>query len=400
MLEADIVKTDGERIYCVNNEYDYTNKYTNTTPVMNIVAVEDGIFTETYQLDLSVDFTQEGDGWQMNTAVEDMYLYDDMLAVIGMASAYRDSYTTYGERYKGDFFWEEESSCFVSFYTTDTEPQLIGIYWQDGGYSDVRIAPDGYMYLVTTYSSAEFSRIENSSDISAYIPKCGIDTAECIEPDDILLPTDYVDNCGRMSYTVIGSIDLTVPKDFSPCDTKALAGYTGNLYSSADNIYTTAGWENTDITRISVSGGSIVPEASGTVEGWVKDQFSMSEYNGYFRIATTVDKWTDNGNFMTDMLEIDVESEHISDNRVYVLDMDMNTVGSVGGFGENETVKSVNFSGNMGYVVTYEQTDPLFAIDLSDPAEPFITDEFKILGYSTYMQQWADGQLLGFKCRR
>ena len=151
-----------------------------------------------------------------------------------------------------------------------------------------------------------------------------------------------------------------------------------------------------DITRISVSGGSITPVASGTVEGYVKDQFSMSEYDGYFRIATTINKWTDNSNFFTDMLGIATDSEHIQDNRVYVLDMDLNEVGCVSGFGENETIKSVNFSGNMGYVVTYEQTDPLFAIDLSNPAEPFITDEFKILGYSTYMQNWTDGLLLGF----
>ena len=47
----------------------------------------------------------------------------------------------------------------------------------------------------------------------------------------------------------------------------------------------------------------------------------------------------------------------------------------------------------MAYVVTYEQTDPLFAIDLSDPASPTILDEFKILGFSTYMQKWTDGKL-------
>ena len=136
-----------------------------------------------------------------------------------------------------------------------------------------------------------------------------------------------------------------------------MVSFSGEIYSSADNIYTTVGWTDTDITRISVSGGNIIPAASGTVEGYVKDQFSMSEYNGCFRIATTVNKWTDNSNFFTDIFDIPTESEHIANNRVYVLDMELNQVGYVGGFGENETIKSVNFSGNMGYVVTYEQTD-------------------------------------------
>ena len=74
----------------------------------------------------------------------------------------------------------------------------------------------------------------------------------------------------------------------------------------------------------------------------------------------------------------------------------MNIVGESEAFGQGESIKSASFSGDISYVVTYEQTAPLFAIDLSEPTAPAIMDEFKILGYSTYMQQWNDGQLLGF----
>lgn len=399
VLEADVVKTDGERIYYLNNNINENSENYERYAVMNIAAVNNGEFTSTYQLDLSVDFDLDGDGWVIDTYISDMYLYNDMIAVIGTCSAYRDSYSVGlvdDEFDYDDYFCDSDETCFVSFYTQDDEPQLIGTYRQDGSYSDVRIAPDGYMYLVTDYRTESFEAIENCEDIDGYIPKCGVGERSCIAPYDILLPGDTLDNSSVLSYTVIGSIDLTSSGEFSSCDTKALAGYTGNLYSSADNLYTAVGWDNTDITRISIGGGQIVPEASGTVEGYVKDQFSMSEYNGYFRVASTVNKWVDKGNFITEAFGIDTETEHIQDNRVYVLDMDMNIVGSVEGFGENETIKSVSFSGNMGYVVTYEQTDPLFAIDLSEPTSPFITDEFKILGYSAYMQQWDDGLLLGF----
>ncbi|MDE6519830.1 MAG: beta-propeller domain-containing protein [Ruminococcus sp.] len=411
VLEADIVKTDGKKIYYLTNKtiyggYNDDGVYVNYTknsnvPVINIASVDKGNFTDSIQISVAPETYLE-DGWESIISVNDMYLYNDMIAVIGNVNSSCQIFD-YDEKYYDDewkswytpYHYEDDNKCFVSFYTKDAE--LIGTYWQDGDYSDVRISPDGYMYLTSTYYSCSFSEIEDADDIERYIPKCGVDDdVECMPAGDILLPKKKLDNSMNLSYTIIGSIDLTVSEQFTPVDSKALADYTGNLYSSADNIYVTFGYEDTNITRISVSGGNIVPMASGKVEGSVKDQFSMSEYDGYFRIATTVSKWVNHGNFITDALGVPTESEFIRDNRVYVLDMDLNTIGLVSGFGENETIKSVNFSGNMGYVVTYRQTDPLFAIDLSNPAEPFITDEYKINGYSTYMQNWTDGLLLGF----
>ena len=398
VLEADVVKTDGERIYYLFNEYDYENgsKFGGNYAAMRVAAVDDGEISNVYTLDIEFDCGL-GDEWEKNISVNDMYVYNDMLVVVGAADAYHDTYTEFGWDYDGEYqFYGDETSTFVSFYTRENEPKHLGTYTQDGVYNDVRITPDGYMYLITGYTTDYFSEIEGSDDLGGYVPKCGVDNSAYIPCESILLPENELDNYEYMSYTVIGSIDLTVSGEFKHCDTKALAGYSGSIYSSADNLYTATGWEKADITRIAIGGGQIVPQASGTVEGFVKDQFSFSEYNGYLRVATTVDKWIDNGNFIKDALDIPYESRRVNHNNVYVLDMDMNIVGSVEGFGENESIKSVSFSGNMGYVVTYEQTDPLFAIDLSDPANPFITDEFKILGYSTYMQKWDEGLLLGF----
>lgn len=398
VLEADIVKTDGERIYYVFNDFNYekASKYSVNYAAMRVASVDDGEISDAYTLDIEYDCGL-GDEWEKNISVSDMYIYNDMLAVVGTVDAYHDTYTEFGWDYDGEYqFFDDETTTFVSFYTKENEPQHLGTYTQDGSYDDVRIAPDGYMYLVTKYRTGYLNEVEGSDDLESYVPKCGVDNSEYIPCESILLPENELDNYEYMSYTVIGSIDLTVSGEFAHCDTKALAGYTGNLYSSADNLYTATGWEETNITRIAIGGGQIVPQASGTVEGFVKDQFSFSEYNGYLRVATTVDKWVDNGNFIKEALDIPYESRRINHNNVYVLDMDMNIVGSVEGFGKDESIKSVSFSGNMGYVVTYEQTDPLFGIDLSDPANPFITDEFKILGYSTYMQKWDEGLLLGF----
>ena len=61
-------------------------------------------------------------------------------------------------------------------------------------------------------------------------------------------------------------------------------------------------------------------------------------------------------------------------------------VGMVDGLGRGEQIYSVRFLGSRGYVVTFRQTDPLYSLDLSDPAKPRVTGELKINGYSAHLQ--------------
>ncbi len=404
VLEADIVKTDGKNIYYAHN--DYNNK--EDMAVINYASVDKGTFTGSGKINLSNEIKGYfGNDYETNVSVQDMYLYNGMLAVLGTVNGYCQ------EQDCNNNWYDYKTSCFVSFYTTDETPQLIDTYYQEGNYKDVRIAPDGYMYLLTDYSTYDFARIEQPENIERYIPCCGIsDDVECLPAGDILLPDEgFGEDIYNLSYTVIGSLDLTQSGTFSTVDSKALAGYVGDIYCSGSNLYATFGWEDTDITRIAIGGGNINPEASTTVDGRVKDQFSMSEYNGYFRIAVTNDEYEEvyhsyyDDETVWDRVKDKIAGEESGyysyertkrDNRLYVLDMDLNIVGSVEDFGIDEEIKSVNYSGDIAYVVTYEQTDPLFAIDLSDPTNPTILDEFKILGYSTYMQNWDDGMLLGF----
>jgi uncharacterized secreted protein with C-terminal beta-propeller domain len=135
--------------------------------------------------------------------------------------------------------------------------------------------------------------------------------------------------------------------------------------------------------------------ATGKVNGYVLNQFSMDEYNGYFRIATTIERWAESSNTFLEGEVVSFSRNELS-NSVYVLNEKLEVVGSVGDFGKSESIKSVNFAGDIAYVVTYFQTDPLFAIDLSNPTSPKILGELKITGYSSYMHSWSDGLLLGF----
>lgn len=426
VLEADIVKTDGEYIYYLYNAdggalsygLGLSSYYSGLSAKLNIAAVDDGMFTSAESIDITVASEYAfGEGYtEKSLYVNDMYLYNDMLLVVGTVSAFREDVikeqnNLFDVLVEGSFqktdtlYTSNKNAVFVSVYTTGESPELIDTYYQEGAYDDVRIAPDGYMYLVSDYTTQQFSHIDDEEQLDSYVPKCGVSkSATFLAPEDILMPEEELEEGNTFSCTVIGSIDLNTSGEITAVDSKALAGYTGEIYSSAGNLYTTIGWDDTEITRIAIGGGSITPAANGKVEGRIKDQFSMSEYGGYFRIATTKDSYEDkeqeytwydeNGEAHTESYVSHTRTKR--DNRVYVLDMDMNIVGSLTDFGIDEEIKSVNFSGNTAYVVTYEQTDPLFAIDLSDPANPTIMDEFKILGYSTYMQQWEEGMLLGF----
>lgn len=405
VLEADAVKTDGERIYHINNYYEPEEDglyYNDVVCYLEVADADNGTLTPSAKINLSDIFGgyyTKYDNSSFN--VDDMYLYNDMVVVIGS-----------GYSYSNDDYSECYTTC-AAFFTAGDDPQLIDVYSQDGAYSDVRISPDGYLYLVSNYETASYTDIEDENMIAEYIPACGVnDDINYLAAGDIFLPEEGFVDSYNLSYTLIGSIDLNTSGAATPVQTKALAGYMGSIYCSSDNLYTAYGWDDTDITRFSIGAGEITPVASCTIEGVVKDQFSMSEYNGYFRVAATKDTYeeiyheydyTDDDIYWWDaFIDSSDDSGYYTykfisrENRVYVLDLDLNEVGSVKGFGEDENIKSVSFSGDMAYVVTYRQIDPLFSIDLSDPTSPVILDELELPGYSTYMQQWGDGQLLGF----
>lgn len=82
-------------------------------------------------------------------------------------------------------------------------------------------------------------------------------------------------------------------------------------------------------------------------------------------------------------------------NNLYVLDSGMRQIGRLEGLAPGERIYSVRYLGEMAYVVTFRETDPLFAIDLSDPRAPKVLGQLKIPGFSEYLHPLDDGLLLG-----
>jgi uncharacterized secreted protein with C-terminal beta-propeller domain len=137
---------------------------------------------------------------------------------------------------------------------------------------------------------------------------------------------------------------------------------------------------------------------SGRVDGTVQDQFSMSEYDGSIRVATTSDMW---GRWWL-AEETDPETgEPVftgPTNGVTVLQYDgddsLEEVGKVDGIAPGERIWSARFVGDRGYLVTFRNIDPLWVIDLSDPTNPTILGELEVPGVSTYIHPVDEDTLL------
>ncbi len=171
----------------------------------------------------------------------------------------------------------------------------------------------------------------------------------------------------------------------------------------------------TVIHKILIDNGKIKYQNSNDVPGYVLNQFSMDEYKGNFRIATSKrDYWNFYRNFMEAVEEVkemtkkhgesyvfdkktekDLKELSKKGNNVYVLDKDMKLIGKLEGLAPEERIYSARFMGDRVYLVTFKEMDPLFAIDLSDPKNPNVLGKLKIPGYSSYLHPYNENLIIG-----
>jgi len=145
--------------------------------------------------------------------------------------------------------------------------------------------------------------------------------------------------------------------------------------------------EQTILHRIHITEGEITYIGQGSVPGYINNQFSFDEYNGYLRISTTLQ----GSSFSYLFGSIAPETN------LYVLDMDLHIVGSLEDItpDSGESIYATRFVGSTCYIVTYKQTDPFIVIDLSDPTTPVVLGKLEIPGYSTYLHPYDDTHMIG-----
>jgi hypothetical protein len=210
---------------------------------------------------------------------------------------------------------------------------------------------------------------------------------------------------GLTNYGLTQIVGIDIGEDSSTQIT-SLLGQATQVYANAGAlILAQPDWtwfqRETNSDRTAVHRFAVSSEAkrtpyqgSGFVQGIVNDQFSMDERDGILRIATTRTVWNLPPD---DMRAPDVWIPPTTDNLVSTMRLKgdvLELVGSTPPLAEGERIFSARFLGDLGYIVTFRQVDPLFAIDLSDPVNPKVLGELKIPGFSDYMHPLGDDNLL------
>src|SRR3989344_1922729 len=287
------------------------------------------------------------------------------------------------------YYYEPKSFIKVYDIENKEKPNLERSLVYDGNYFDSRMIDD-HVYTIIN-QPVDYYRNENSNlslpEIKYNGKKISLKATDIQYFDDVI---DY-------SYQLTTIIALNLDNDNEPAKQSFLTGYNNNMYVSNDNIYLTSTKylpyrtyekvlpeemiqsERTVIQKISIDEDKIDYVATGEISGHILNQFSMDEFEGNFRIATTTGE-AFNGN---------------SVNNMYVLDEDMNLIGRLENLARSEKIYSVRFIGKRAYMVTFKKTDPLFVIDLSNPGNPKVLGELKIPGYSDYLHPYDENHIIG-----
>lgn len=343
--EGDLVKTDGEYIYIMKHN-------------SSVVIVEaDGEKMKT------VSVTEPE---ALNESVCDLYVDGEKMILITKGSE-SELKETQPDVYEPHYY------NYTKILTYDISDKknvtLIGSAQQEGSYHSSR-KNGRYVYTFTTFQP-QVGDTEEESEIMPLVDGVSM------EPSDIYAPEEIQDT----GYLVVGAVDMKNPDKL--CSHKAVVSGAGDFYVSGESIFViNRHWETeigdvTDILKFSYQNGQIDGVGSCRTEGYLNDSFSLDEYNGYLRAVVT--SWSD--------------SDEI--NSLYVFDDRLNMVGKIADIAPGETIRSARFMGDVGYFVTFRQTDPLFSVDLSDPKNPKILGELKVSGFSSYLHFYGKDRLLG-----
>ena len=360
--EADIVKTDGEYIYYSQNKKVYI-----------------------LDNDLNCKSTIESD----NFSPYQIFINQDKLVVLG--SSYNVQNITSKqtieeslvEREIVNTIYRPKTEARVYDITNREKPELEREISIDGNYQDARMIGKN-IYFISYYSlyfNREIEELKDEDILPSYKDSYVSEETRFIGANNIA----YFDVESSNDYSIIAGFNLESNEDVN---IETFLGGGRNIYVSESNMYivnTNYGINfqeaNSKIYKFQLKNSDIIAIGNCEVEGYINNQFSIDEYNGNLRIATTISKY-------------DMEEEHTT-NKVTIFNEDLEQIGSIDNLVENEDIHSVRFMGDVGYVVTFREIDPLWVLDLSDPTNPVIKGELEIPGYSSYLHPWDETHIIG-----
>lgn len=351
--EGDIAKTDGTYLY-VREDNGRTIDIVDVGPEKG--TTESGTLSKYSEITLDTSYT-----------IQEFYVNTEKKKLVVVCQKDCIDQKEDSQNQTDGDNWRQTKTVAVTYDIQDIKkPAKEGEVTQSGTYNSSRMK-DGCLYLFSEYYTG--TDLAKNKPVT-YIPQ--INDKEMAQTSICLPPM----NCGTM-YEVISSVDISKPDE--TVDNKAILSEGGQMYVSGKNIYyyeSECQQENqtvTTIRKISYVKGKLKAVAQGKVKGYLNDAFSLDEYKGNLRLFTTND----------------------DENLVTILDKKLDKISAIENLAKGESIYSARFIGEAGYFVTYEQVDPLFSVDLSDPERPKILGKLKIPGFSEYLHFYGEGKLLG-----
>lgn len=407
--EADIVKTDGERMWLLHGQ----ELMVLTVWPPQSVAVEQSLTIEGSPFEMHVG---EGKALVYSTAYLDVPTRGGDARVGGGGSgdfaegapAPDEPYYPTGTPFtkltlvdlSGDTPTVERELYYEGYYTSSRRigSQVRSVVTGGFGaappeYYDIPYGNPGtleYRLAVIDWQNRAIAAIERTALVD-WLPRSFEAKGEELVDVSPSCSDYYSPTAGSADNGITRVISLDLGAAAQPSEA-AVLGYANQVYANHDKLvlaqnewvsgYWGTGYEGTALHVFQLEQGGASYEASGIVPGHLDDQFSIDERDGVVRVATTSwgDAWGD------------------TKNRVLALRSDtghaLSIVGDTGTFADGEQIFSARFVGDRAYVVTFRQTDPLFVIDLSNPTQLKILGELEIPGFSDYMHPLDDTHLV------
>ena len=349
-----------------------------------------------------------------NISVQGMYVENDTLFALTGESIYG----TYGEFWADVAIWAPEKLGFRVYDVSDTtDPQLDfkaeidGIFVESRRIGNTvyivsRYTPylEGLHYYVeTAEQQAHNEQLLANATLDDLLPKISINGLESnlVEPERCFVTTE-ADEAGYAVLTTITAVPLDDPDSAtSTCYNEDAYG----VYVSENALYftelrpdTPASRYLTRIHKFALQGTDVRYRGSADIIGTVwrggQADFRMSEHDGDLRLLASQFDWT-NEDFVDHTLYILREANTAARRELEIVSTLPNDARPEEIGKPNERLYGVRFLGDRAYAVTFLQIDPLYALDLSDPSDPFIAGELEITGFSDFLHPVNDDLLLG-----
>ncbi len=378
--EADIVKTDGTYIYYITNN------------VVYIIKAD--------SLDL-ITFLKYDDNQTSRFSPYELYINENKMIVLGNYYEYTENTS----RTEADIAYDyvgirnkNIAKAIVYDITDRSNPEIIREVGLDGTYINSRMIGDNIYFISRKYFSFYSDELKDEDILPVTYDSSKSNEYSNISYKDIA----YFSGTQNYDYMLVGGFNINNKEEVK---VESFFGASNDIYASEKSLYITqiSYGENytyngckTIIYKFDLDSTNISLVAKGEVEGHIKNQFSMDEYDGFLRIATTIETYDEPISEIQEETTVTVNiGERKTKNALFILNDELKEVGKIDDLAPDEQIYSVRFMGKIGYIVTFKELDPLFVIDLSNPENPIIKGELKIPGYSSYLHPYDESHIIG-----